>query len=175
MSRGARIWTQAVWVQRLSLDHCTTQVRMWVEKAIRTFRNTHGQSSANGDWLQPSYKPFSWGSLCHFFSFVSFNKSFRSWISTVRETSLLFELSALGSYKSYDSVLKLSLALSIPPPFQVIKNKRSVNRLNTSCFCSASTSTYACWTQTASCWLQSAHRFFKKTTLAGIPHFLTIA
>ena len=55
-----------------------------------------------------------------------------------------------------------SLALSVSPPVQVIKNKRSVNRLNTGCFCSASTSTYACWTQTARCWLQSAHRFFKK-------------
>lgn len=79
-----------------------------------------------------------------FSSFVSLTSPLRSWISTFRETSLLSELPALGLYQRRDLVLKLSLALSISPPFQVIKNKWFVHRLNTGCFCSASTNTYTC-------------------------------
>lgn len=61
-SSWARIWTRAVWVQRLSLDRYTMQVRMWMEKAVRTFKNIHWQSSTNGDRLQSSYGHFIWGS-----------------------------------------------------------------------------------------------------------------
>lgn len=142
-SSWARIWTRAVWVQRLSLDRYTMQVRMWMEKAVRTFKNIHWQSSTNLTTVKlwTFHLRFSKSSS----SFVSLTRPLRSWISTLRETSRLSELPALGLYQRRDLVLKLSLALSISPPFQVIRNKRSVHRLNTGCFCSASTNTYTCW------------------------------